>query len=70
MSEQMERLKQQPTSLTYAWSDGHTFSVVDQTGGIPNSARERALLRGLLGYTLAQLDRYEITGGMLAVPHD
>ena len=29
-----------------------------------------ALLRGLLGYALAQLDQYEMTGGMLAVAHD
>ncbi|MFG3046240.1 hypothetical protein ACGFZR_15090 [Streptomyces sp. NPDC048241] len=50
-----------PTSLTYAWSDGQTLSAVDRAGGIPDSARERALLRGLLGYTLAQLDQYEIT---------
>jgi hypothetical protein len=68
--DQMERLKQRPTTLTYAWSDGQTFSVVDQLGGIPDSARERALLRGLLGYALAQLDQYEITGGMVAVAHD
>lgn len=59
-----------PTSLTYAWSDTHTFSVVDQHGGIPDSGRERALLRGLLGYALSQLDQYEISGGMIAVPHD
>lgn len=59
-----------PTSLTYAWSDGQTFSIVDQSGGIPDSGRERALLRGLLGYTLTQLDQYEMTGGMLAVSHD
>ena len=56
--EQMERLKQKPTTLLYAWSDGQTFSVVDQPGGIPDSARERALLRGLLGYALTQLDQF------------
>lgn len=65
-----ERLAQKPVTLLYAHSDGETFSYVDQVGGIPNSGRERALLRGLLGYALSQLDRYEITGGMLAVPHD
>lgn len=68
--EQMERLKQKPTTLTYAWSDGRTFGVVDQPGGIPDSGRERALLRGLLGYAMSQLDQYEISGGMLAVAHD
>jgi hypothetical protein len=68
--EQMTRLKQKPTTLLYAWSDGQTVSVVDQPGGVPDSGRERALLRGLLGYTLAQLDQYEMTGGMLAAPHD
>ncbi|WP_432130643.1 hypothetical protein [Streptomyces tendae] len=69
-AEEMERFKQKPTALTYAWSDGQTFSVVDQPGGIPDSARERALLRGLLGYALAQLDQYEIAGTMPAVAHD
>lgn len=68
--EQMERLKPKPTTLTYAWSDGQTYSIVDQPGGIPDNARERAILRGLLGYALTQLDQYEITGGMIAVPHD
>ncbi|MER6183018.1 hypothetical protein [Streptomyces sp. NPDC001652] len=48
-----------PTSLTYAWSDGQTFSIVDHTGGIPDSARERALLRALLTYTLHALDERE-----------
>lgn len=64
------RLAQKPVTLLYAWSDGQTFSVVDQPGGIPDSGRERALLRGLLGYAMSQIDQYEITGGMLAVPHD
>ncbi|MCX4816754.1 hypothetical protein OG601_47400 [Streptomyces sp. NBC_01239] len=59
-----------PTSLTYAWSNGQMFSVVDQVGGIPDSGRERAVLRGLLGYALSQLDQYEISGGMIAVAHD
>ncbi|HUP99280.1 MAG TPA: hypothetical protein VM093_02355, partial [Aeromicrobium sp.] len=67
---QLATLKQRPTTLLYAHSDGHVYSYVDQPGGIPDSGRERALLRGLLGYALAQLDQYEISGGMLAVPHD
>ena len=45
-----------PTSLTYAWSDGQTFSMVDQISGLPESARERALLRALLTYTIQALD--------------
>lgn len=57
-----ERLKQKPVTLLYAHSDGETFSYVDQPGGIPDSGRERALLRGLLGYALSQLDQYEIAG--------
>lgn len=60
--EQMTNLKQRPTTLLYAHSDGEVFSYVDQPGGIPDSARERALLRGLLGYALSQLDRYEMAG--------
>jgi len=56
------QIKQKPVTLLYAWSDGETFSYIDQPGGIPYSARERALLRALLGYTLSQLDQYEITG--------
>ncbi|MEU5900569.1 hypothetical protein [Streptomyces venezuelae] len=56
-----------PTSLTYAWSNGQTFSAVDHLGGIPDSARERALLRGLLTYTVSQLDQYELAGPSLAV---
>ncbi|MER7053470.1 hypothetical protein [Streptomyces sp. NPDC000351] len=59
-----------PTTLLYAWSDGQTFSVVDQPGEIPDSARERALLRGLLGYALSQLDQYEITGPLAIATHD
>ncbi|MDX2838004.1 hypothetical protein PV377_03120 [Streptomyces ipomoeae] len=67
---QRANLKQKPTTLLYAHSDGEVYSYVDGPGGIPHSARERALLRALLVHTLAQLDQYEITGGMLAVPHD
>jgi len=68
--EQMKLWEPKPTTLQYAWSDGQTHSVVDQPGGIPDSARERALLRALLGHALAQLDQYEMAGGMLAVAHD
>lgn len=35
--EQMARLKQKPVTLLYAWSDGETFSYVDQPGGIPTA---------------------------------
>lgn len=55
-------LATRPTSLTYAWSDGLTFSAVDLPGGTPNDARERALLRALLTHALQQLDRVEIEG--------
>jgi hypothetical protein len=57
--EQMERLKQKPTTLLYGWSDGQTFSLVDQPGGVPDNARERALLRGVLSHSLRTLDEYE-----------
>lgn len=57
--EQATNLKQKPTTLTYAWSDGQTLSVVDQPGGIPDNARERALLRALLAHSLEALDRHE-----------
>jgi hypothetical protein len=60
--EQMKLWAPKPTTLQYAWSDGQTHSVIDQPGGIPDSARERAILRALLGHALAQLDQYEITG--------
>jgi hypothetical protein len=62
LNEYAAAFKQRPTTLVYAWSDGQTLSVVDQPGGIPDSARERAILRGLLGHTLAQLDQYEVAG--------
>lgn len=62
LNEYAAAFKQRPTTLVYAWSDGQTLSVVDQPGGLPDSGRERALLRGLLGYALAQLDQYEIAG--------
>lgn len=54
----MALLKQKPTTLLYAWSDGETFSYVDQVGGIPDSARERALLGSLLAHARAQVDQY------------
>jgi hypothetical protein len=60
--EQMKMREPKPTTLQYAWSDGQTHSAVDQPGGIPDNARERAILRGVLSYALAQLDQYEITG--------
>lgn len=59
LNEYAAAYKQKPTTLVYAWSDGQTLSVVDQTGGIPDSARERALLRALLTHALAQVDQYE-----------
>lgn len=62
LNEYAVAFKQKPTTIVYAWSDGQTLSVIDQPGGIPDSARERALLRGLLGHALTQLDQYEITG--------
>lgn len=57
-------LKQKPTTLLYSHSDGEVYSYVDGPGGIPDNARERALLRALLTHTLAQLDRYEVDTAM------
>lgn len=48
-----------PVSITYHWSDGTTHSFVDKPGGIPDDARERALLRALLVHSLRQLDEQE-----------
>jgi hypothetical protein len=59
-----------PVSLIYGHSGGQTISAVDQDGGIPDSSRERALLRALLTHALTQLDQYEISGSMLAVAMD
>ncbi|WP_329472742.1 hypothetical protein OIE75_29785 [Streptomyces sp. NBC_01723] len=70
LDEYATAFKQKPTTIVYAWSDGRTLSVIDQPGGIPDSARERALLRGLLGYALSQLDQYEITGPLGIATHD
>ncbi|MFF3928261.1 hypothetical protein [Streptomyces hirsutus] len=61
--------RQKPTTLVYAWSDGQTLSVVDQSGGIPDSTRERALLRALLNHTLAQLDQHDL-GIHMPVAHE
>lgn len=70
LNEYATAYKQRPTTLVYAWSDGQTLSVVDQPGGIPDSARERALLRGLLGYALTHLDQCEIAGPLGIAVHD
>ncbi|GHC38130.1 hypothetical protein GCM10010348_76790 [Streptomyces anthocyanicus] len=66
--EQMTKLKQRATTLLYAWSDGETFSYVDQPGGIPNSGRERALLRGLLTHALRSLDEEEHPLRLVSAP--
>lgn len=58
-----------PVSLTYAWSDGYTFSRVDQenelthrTGdGDENEHRERLLLRALLEHTLAMIKGEDVS---------
>ncbi|MFG3127350.1 hypothetical protein ACGFZU_06570 [Streptomyces tendae] len=70
LDEYATAIKQKPTTLVYAWSDGCTSSVIDQPGGIPDSARERVLLRGLLRYALTQLDQYEMTGPLGIAAHD
>jgi hypothetical protein len=70
LNEYAVAFRQKPATLVYAWSDEQTLSVVDQPGGIPDSGRERALLRGLLQYTLAQLDQYEITGPLGVVSQE
>lgn len=49
-----------PVSITYAWSNGQVYSVIDQPGGIPDDARERAILRGLLTHTLQQLEKADL----------
>jgi hypothetical protein len=58
-------------SLTYAWSDGATFTTVDQ--GIPDNARERAIARALLVHALTLIDERDnpmrtINGQLLAMP--
>ncbi|WP_330449778.1 hypothetical protein [Streptomyces anulatus] len=62
--------KQKPTTLLYAWTDGHTFSVVDQPGGIPDNRRERSILRGLLTHTLTTLDEHEHPLRLVNLPAD
>lgn len=59
LNEYAVAFKQKPTTLVYAWSDGQTLSVVDQSGGIPDNRRERSILRGLLTHTLAALDEHD-----------
>lgn len=68
--EQMTNLKQKPTTLLYAWSDGQTLSVVDQPGGIPDNRRERSILRGLLTHTLTTLDEHEHPLQLVTIPAD
>lgn len=67
---QMAKLQQKPTTLVYAWADGQTLSVVDQSGGIPDSRRERAILRGLLTHTLHALDEHEHPLHLVTLPTD
>lgn len=57
-----------PVSLVYGHSDGQTFGVVDQVGGLPESARERALLRALLTFTLQTLDERDHPLRLVTVP--
>ncbi|MFI2081437.1 hypothetical protein ACH43Y_13955 [Streptomyces rubiginosohelvolus] len=59
-----------PTTLTYAWTDGHTFSHVDRPGGIPDNRRERSILRGLLTHTLTALDEHEHPLRLANLPAD
>lgn len=68
--EQMSKLRQKPTTLLYAHSDGDVYSYVDQPGGIPDSARERALLRGVLTHALRVLDEYDHPLRVVSVPAD
>lgn len=58
------------TTLTYAWSDAQTFSTVDRSTGIPDDARERAILRGILTHALQLLDEHENPMRMLSHPTD
>ncbi|WP_328903295.1 hypothetical protein OHR86_28240 [Streptomyces sp. NBC_00441] len=57
--EQLATLKQKRTTLLYAHSDGETHSYVDQPGGIPDTRRERAVLRGILQHTLTAVAERE-----------
>lgn len=67
--EQLAKLKQKPTTLLYAHSDGETHSYVDQPGGIPDTRRERAVLRGILQHTLTALAQHEYGAQSLTI-HD
>lgn len=66
--EQLAKLKQKPTTLLYAHSDGEVYSYVDQPGGMPDSARERALLRGVLTHALRVLDERDHPLRLVTVP--
>lgn len=55
-----------PTSLTYAWSNGLTFSTVD-AGAVPDNGRERALLRALLAYALNEVDQHDMSLGIATI---
>lgn len=66
--ERMDLLRQKPTTLLYAWSDGQTFGVVDQPGGIPDIPRERALLRALLTHALGLLEEADFPLRTVALP--
>lgn len=66
--EQLAKLTQKPTTLLYAHSDGEVYSYVDQPGGIPEGARERALLRGVLTHTLRVLDERDHPLRLVTVP--
>lgn len=65
-AERLGGFKQRPLTLLYAHSDGETYSHVDQPGGIPDSPRERALLRAILTHTLHTLDGHELAHAMSA----
>ncbi|HEY9353703.1 MAG TPA: hypothetical protein VIP28_10645 [Nocardioides sp.] len=68
--EQMSKLRQKPTTLLYAHSDGEVYSYVDQPGGIPDSARERVLLRGVLTHALRVLDEHDHPLRVVRIPAD
>lgn len=59
-----------PVSLIYGHSDGQTISVVDQDGGMPESSRERALLRALLIHTLKAVEERDNPLRLISVPVD
>src|ERR1043165_8646185 len=57
-----------PTSLLYAWSAGQTYSTVDRDTGIPDQARERAILGGILTHALRVLDERDHPLRLVTVP--